>query len=137
MIKLGFWGKLFGTDAALKHGAEAAHEATGAIINGIDASFYTKEETVNDIKEILFKLQDQFIPRSISRRMIAIIFTLMFCLFAVTALVFACFGAGEVVAAIISVAAAFRLGIIMLTIFFFYFGYYGTQKILADKKSQS
>ena len=131
---MGIWGKLFGTDEALKHGVEAAHEATGAIISGIDAAFYTKEETVEDIKYILFKLQDQFTPRSISRRMIAIIFTLMFCIFAITALVFACFGAGEVVNAIISVAGAFSLGTIMLTIVVFYFGYYGAQKILSGKK---
>lgn len=131
---MGFWGKLFGTDEALKHGAEMAHEATSGIIAGIDAAFYTKEENVRDVKEVLFKLQDQYTPRSISRRLIAIIFTLVFCIFALTALVFACLGYAPIVKSIIEVAAAFSLGTVMLTIVVFYFGYYGAQKIISGSK---
>lgn len=127
---MGFLGKLFGTDEAMKHGAEMAHEATTGIIAGIDAAWYTKEEQAKDIKDILFKLQDQYTPRSMSRRIIAVLFAVVFCAFALTALVFACMGKFDVANSIISVAGAFNFGGIMLTIVVFYFGYYGAQKIL-------
>lgn len=131
---MGFLGKLLGTDKALKTGAKIAADATGGIIKGIDAAFYTKEEAAADIKEMLFKLQDQYTPRSVSRRVIAVIFTSVFCIFALTALVFACMAKSEIVKSIVSVASAFQLGTIMLTIVVFYFGYYGAQKIIAGKR---
>jgi hypothetical protein len=143
---MGFWGKLIGTDEALKTGAKAVGEATTGIIAGIDAAWYTKEEQARDVKEILFKLQDQYTPRSMSRRIFAIGFLILFSIFALTALVFACLEQFTIInadpsstveatakavehhahyEAIIAVANALSIGTIMLTIVIFYFGYYG------------
>ena len=133
---IGFLGKLFGTDVALKEGAKIASKATGGIISGLDAAFYTKEENVRDIKEVLFKLQDQYTPRSISRRLIALIFTSVYCLFALVTLAFACYGKMLVVGSIIKVAGAYSLSTIMITIVIFYFGYYGVQSIMGKNKKK-
>lgn len=130
-----FLGKLLGTDKALATGADIAAKATSGIISGIDAAFYTKEEHVNDVKEVLFKLQDQYTPRSASRRLIAVMAMGVFCLYALVALgvivaaIFLPFEAAPVIVMLIDTASALYLPWIILTIITFYFGYYGWKKI--------
>ncbi len=131
---MGFWGKLFGTDKALEEGIKTVGTSVTGVISGIDAAFYTKEEKVNDIKEVLFKLQDQYTPRSMSRRILAVMFAIDFSILMLTALIFACFGKTDIVARIIEVANAFSMGTIMLTVIVFFFGYYGVQKYNESKK---
>lgn len=134
---MGWIGKLFGTDTALEVGAKAVGEATTGLIKGIDAAFYTKQENIQDIKEVLISLQDQYTPRSISRRLLAVWFAFLFGAFCITALVFACLGKTIVVNSLIDAATAFHLGWIMTTIIIFYFGYYGVGKFFDAKNKET
>lgn len=127
-------GKVLGTDKGLEKGVDIIDKSVGGVIAGIDAAFYTNEEKAHDIKEMIFKLQDQFTPRAISRRILAIMFTSVFLGIVVTSVIFACFGRTTVVTDIIAVAAAFQLGWIMLSVVAFYFGYYGWQQIKGVKE---
>lgn len=131
---LSWIGKVLGTDKGLEVGVKIIDKSVGGIISGIDAAFYTSEEKAHDIKEMIFKLQDQFTPRAISRRILAIMFTVVFLGIVTTAVIFACFGKTTTVKDIILVAEAFQMGWIMLSIIAFYFGYYGWQQIKGVKK---
>jgi hypothetical protein len=115
---MGIWATLFGSPKAVE-------DITSGIINAGDALVYTAEEKATFTKEVLFKLQDQWMPRAISRRLIAFMITAVFCIFMLTSLVFACFKQPEIVQAIINTAKAFQLGWLQITIVVFYFGYYG------------
>lgn len=116
-----FVGKLFGS-------AKAVETMTSGAVSGLDAIVFTSEEKANLAKEILFKLQDQWQPRALSRRIIAIMITAIFCIFLLVGLVLACFSMKEQIKLMIEFAVAFQLGWIMLTIVVFYFGYYGFLK---------
>ena len=129
-MALGAWlGKLFGTDEAMKAGVRVAEQSVGSAIKGIDALVYTNEEKISDVKDMVFKLQDQFTPRAISRRILAIMFTTVFLGLCIVAVIFACFGATAIVNDIINIAIAFHLGWIMLSIVAFYFGFYQWGKL--------
>lgn len=137
---MSFWGKLFGTDQALDEGAKIAHAATGGIIAGIDAAVYTKEENMRDIMRVLLTLQDQYTPRAISRRLIALLFSLVFAAYCMTALAVIVLRvywewvpAETIVALLVETATELYLPWIMLTIITFYFGYYGWQKVKTSK----
>ena len=86
-----------------------------------DGLHYSSEEKGNLIKS----MYDQFTPRSISRRLIAVMITSVFLIFCLTGLVFSCLDNRMVVDNIIQIANAFQLGYIQLSIIIFYFGYYG------------
>ena len=130
---MGIFGKLFGTDKALSDGMGILKKVTGGVVDGIDAAWYTTEEKSRDIIKVLLSLQDQFTPRSISRRILACMFTAVYlCLVLITAL-FACLGYSDIVNSIISIIKAFELGWIQLTIIIFYFGYYGAGKMMGKK----
>jgi len=114
---MGWFGKLIGTDQALETGAKI-----------IDKAFFTSEERAENATKVLFKLQDQFTPRAISRRILAFMFSLSFCGAFMLSLVYACLDKTHVVNNIIGIAKAYHMGMIMMTIIMFYFGTY-----LADK----
>jgi len=123
---MGLLGTLFGSDKVID-------SLTSGITRGIDAAIFTKEEKANFMKDMVLKLQDQWMPRAISRRIVAILITTIFVVFCLTALVFACFSKTEVCKDIIDVAIAFKLGWIQGAIIVFYFGYYGAAAIKEAK----
>lgn len=126
---MGWLGKLFGTDAALENGVKIAGNVTNGIMSGIDNAFYTDQEKAQESTKVLLALQDQYTPRSISRRILAFMFSLCFCLSFITALIFACFDKTESVNDIIGLVKAYDLGWIMITIVIFYFGNYMVDKL--------
>lgn len=113
--------------------ASSVPKVISGITAGIDATFFTKEERANFIKDFVTKLYDNFLPRAISRRILAIMIFSVFVIFALTALVFACFGKTEVINLIIQVAVAFKIGWLIITVTIFYFGYYGFEKVFKEK----
>ena len=130
---LGFLGRLFGTKKGMDTALGMADKAVGGVISGIDAAWYTNEEKARDIKEILFKLQDQFTPRSISRRLIAFLFVATFCVAFLVALVFTCLKQTDITTNVINLTIAFKFPYIIITIVIFYFGYYGVEKFKEKK----
>jgi len=124
---MGLFGTLFGSQ-------KSTETIISGVSNGLDAVVFTKEEKAEYIKSILFKLQEQWLPRAISRRLIAIPFTIVFCVYLVVALIFACAGRKDVIELIVNIVVALRFGWIMITIIIFYFGYYGFMGILGAKK---
>jgi hypothetical protein len=130
----GFLGRLFGTAKGMDTALGMVDKTVGGVISGIDAAFYTKEEKAKDIATMVFKLQDQFTPRAISRRLIAFMFTSIFCIAFIVALVFTCLEKYAIVNAIIKLIVAFKLPIIILSVIVFYFGYYGWKQIKGGDK---
>lgn len=126
---MGWLGKLFGSDKALESGAKIAEQATSGIISGIDKAWYTKEERAQDATKVLLSLQDQFTPRSISRRILAFSFCFCFCASFTISLVFACLDKTHIVNNIINLVKAYQLGWITVTIVVFYFGNYLVDKL--------
>lgn len=131
---MSFLGSLFGTVKGAETALKIVDKTTDGVIGGIDAAFYTKEEQMADRKEILLKLQDQFTPRAISRRLLALLFSGCFCGAFVTSIIFACFKRFDIVDSVIKLVVEFQLPWIILTIVTFYFGYYGLKQIKGEKK---
>ncbi|MGE4487890.1 MAG: hypothetical protein AB7C95_08845 [Synergistaceae bacterium] len=72
---MGLWGRIFGTETALK-------ETIGAVRDGIDSIFYTEEEKATDLKELKLKAGELLISwmettkgQNIARRLLAIVIT--------------------------------------------------------------
>lgn len=129
----GFLGRLFGTAKGMDTAVGMVDKSVSGIISGVDAMVYTKEERAHDISKMVFKLQDQFTPRAISRRIIAFMFTGIFCISFLSALVFTCFQKIVVTKAIIDLVVAFQLPWVIITIVIFYFGYYGIKQMKEKK----
>ncbi len=129
----GFIGRLFGTKTGMDTAVGMVGKAVDGIISGVDASFYTPEEKAGDIAKMVFTLQDQFTPRSVSRRILAFLFASIFSVAFLVALVFTCFKNFIIVKAIIELVVAFQLPWIIMSIIIFYFGYYGIEKIKKKK----
>lgn len=129
-----FLGRLFGTAKGMDTALGMVDKVVGGTISGIDALVYTKEEKANDIAKMVFKLQDQFTPRAISRRIIAFMFASIFSISFLVALVFTCLSKFKVVDAIIKLVVAFQLPWIIISIIIFYFGYYGFKQIKGGDK---
>ena len=77
---MGLLGTIFGTKKAMETGVDMIDRSVTGIISGLDAAFYTKEEKAVDFLKItdrrmtmVEKLQDQFAPRAITRRILALI----------------------------------------------------------------
>lgn len=133
----GLWSTIFGTPKAVSDAGEIAKTVTGGIVSGIDKAFYTEEEKAENsltrfqlIADLIKSLQDQFTPRAISRRIIAFMFCSVFLLAFLTCLIFLFLGKLDMIKAIVDLVNAFLLGEIVLTIIFFYFGYYGVTAIV-------
>ncbi len=134
---MGIFGRMFGTDKAIESGAQVITKVTGGIISGIDAVFYTDEEkaraastAVENAQKTVVALNDQWMPRAISRRILAFMFSAVFLIILLTAIVFACLGKIDVVNSIIAIVKAFDLGWIILAMTAFYFGVYEFKKML-------
>jgi len=102
--------------------ASAIPKVIDGAVRGIDSLVFTDEERSSFIKDLLKQLYDNFMPRAISRRVLAVIVFSVFSIFALTGLVFACFEKTNIVKIIIDVAVAFKLGWLTMTITAFYFG---------------
>lgn len=112
---------------------DSVPKVVNGVIGGIDAAFFTDEERQQMAQDLLKQLYDNFMPRAISRRILAVIIFVLFSIYALTALVFACLNMVEVVNRIIEVAEAIKLGWMAITVTIFYFGYYGFQKVFGGK----
>ena len=132
---MGFWGRIFGTEQALETGLKTVEKATDGIIAGIDKAFYTDEEKMSDQisltkfrMDMVKSLQDEFTPRALTRRVLAII--ILGHVFLHIDAAIACFilrmsGAVDFILKLVD--AEMTLASIVA---FFYFGYYGVQKIV-------
>lgn len=109
--------KLLGTGKAVEKGIDLISKAG-------DAAFYTKEEKANMVS----KLYDSYLPRSLSRRFVAIVIVGIYAVAFFSGLLFAC-RSKDPLSAIIELAIALKLGILILSVVFFYFGYYGLEKM--------
>jgi hypothetical protein len=108
---------------------ETAPKVVNGIMSGIDAAFFTQEEKAEFIKGMLQQLYDNFMPRAISRRVIAVIIFANFTLAFMLCLILAVFELKERLQAAVEVINAFQIGWLAITVTVFYFGYYGVQKL--------
>jgi hypothetical protein len=126
---MGWIGRVLGTDKGIEKSVEIAGNITRGVISGIDAAFYTDEEKVKDIRQTVQGLQDQYGPRSISRRGLAFGIFGVFLMFALSGLAFIWISlwldTSKQIQMLIDFAAAFYIGSLTLTAFIFFFGYYG------------
>ena len=147
-------GKIFGTGKALEQGLGTVDKVADGAMRGLDALFYTKEEkSADSIKvtamrmKMVTDLQDQFAPRSITRRILAIIiigstflhFQVMMALAVCSALWPRFREVGGADGAMVNVyeRALATAGIYLVqevkiatVVVFFYFGYYGVKAIM-------
>ncbi len=131
------WGRLLGIDKAIDGAVDTVNKVTGVITSGIDAVFYTDEEkaraaskAVENGQKMVSAIHDQWMPRAISRRILAYMFSAVFLSILITAVVFACLSKIDVVNSIIAIVKAFDLGWIVLGLMGFYFGVYEWKKML-------
>jgi hypothetical protein len=129
-------GKIFGTNKAVEEGAKTIREGVDWVGRGIDAAFYTEEEKAADGKELIKMrmgmvkdLQDQYAPRSLTRRVLAIIVFGNFFLHINIALLFWFLGQ-EIELVIDMIKMELQL---VLIVAFFYFGYYGVKQVMTKK----
>ncbi len=132
---MSFFGGIFGTVKAVDKGISLIDKTVGHIASGFDQLVYTDEEKsadsvkLTDLRIGMVKsLQDQFTPRSISRRIFAGIILGNFYLHANLWLIFVYLKNSEMVTAIKELLKM-ELQIALL-VCFFYFGYYGVKSIL-------
>lgn len=151
---LSWFGKIFGTGKALESGLKTVDTVANSMVSGIDALFFTEEEKSNvSIKSMSMRmdmvksLQDEFAPRAVTRRILAIIIIgCTFLHFNVAVFigimanlypkmikigdktVNAWTGALEYTASIL----VQEIKIAMIVVFF-YFGYYGVKAIMKQK----
>lgn len=151
---LSWFGKIFGTGKALEKGLETVDTVANGMVSGVDALFFTEEEKSNaSMKTMAMRmsmvkaLQDEFAPRAITRRILAIIIvgTTFFhfnfvVLMGIMANLFpkiikidgkevnAWNGAIEFVMSVIVQEVK-----IAMIVVFFYFGYYGVKAIVKQR----
>ncbi len=152
-------GRIFGTGKALEQGLGTVDKVADGAMRGLDALFYTKEEKSADSIKVtgmrmgmVKDLQDQFSPRAITRRVLAIIvigstflhLQVMVALAVCSALWprFREIGGadGNTVTINVYEQAMSAAGVylvqeikIAMLVIFFYFGYYGVKSILKKK----
>lgn len=114
---MGFFGRLFGTESGLEKGLEMINK-------GVDGAFYTSEEKGDMAKS----LQDEFTPRAITRRILAVIVIVHFFVHINLWVWFAWRGNANMVKELKEILTI--EGKLALTVIIFYFGYYGIKSIL-------
>lgn len=148
---MGFLSWMFGTPKAFEETAKTVNNSIDWIGRGVDAAFYTEEEKATDLKEghksireMIIKLQDEYTPRAITRRIIAVFVVGTTMMHLSVAIVLAIVGAVNPV--VIDGANNWDksleiiLGLIekeiniTLIVVFFYFGYYGATNIIGAVK---
>lgn len=138
---MGFLATIFGSKKAVDDAGEIAKTVSTGVVSGIDKMFYTDEEKEDNAQmrmklasDLILKLQDQFTPRAITRRVLAVIIVATFDLVFLVSVVLAILDKTNAVDKIIGIVNAFQFGTLVITIIIFYFGYYGIGKII-DKKN--
>lgn len=153
---LSWFGQIFGSGKALEQGLKTVDTATNGVIAGLDAIWHTDEEKAEGQMKVLGMrmgmvkaLQDQFAPRAITRRILAIIIigsTFIHFQIAIFMGIMA-----NLYPKIVMVdgkevnawtgALQFTLTIIAqeikiaMIVVFFYFGYYGVKAIMKEKSN--
>lgn len=126
-------GKIFGSQKAVEEGAATIREGVDWIGRGLDMAFYTAEEKAGDARELtrlrmdmVKGLQDQFAPRALTRRILALVVFGNFFLHINVAILFWYFGIG-----IDLLIEMIKMELQLVSIVaFFYFGYYGVQQVI-------
>lgn len=147
-------GKIFGGGKALEQGLETVDKATTGVIAGMDALFYTDEEKAHDSVKVtqmrmdmVKSLQDSFAPRSVTRRVLAIIivgstflhFNIAIVLGLLANLWPKMITIGDKATNAWDGALTYTMSIIAqeikiaLIVVFFYFGYYGVKQIIQKR----
>ena len=125
---MSFLGKLFGTEKAIGKGLDI-------IDRSLDGMFHTGEEKaeehakLTDMKMGMVKsLQDEFTPRAVTRRILALIIFGLFFLHSNVWMYFAWKGNEEMA---LNMKELTKVDVqLTMLVAFFYFGYYGVSKIL-------
>lgn len=151
---LSWFGKIFGSGKALEQGLKTVDTVAEGMVSGVDALFFTDEEKSNaSMKAMATRmsmvkaLQDEFAPRAITRRVLAIIIigsTFLHFHFAVFLGIMANMNPkmikiGDKVVNAWTGALEFTVSIIVqevkiaMIVVFFYFGYYGVKAIMKQK----
>jgi hypothetical protein len=150
-MHMGFLSWMFGTPKAFEKTAETVGKTIDWVGKGVDAAWYTDEEKAadlkasqKDIRDMILKLQDEYTPRSITRRIIAVFVVGTTVLHLTVAIVLAILGALKPV--MVNGVNAWdksleiTLGLIgqevniTMIIVFFYFGYYGAVGVVQAVK---
>jgi len=146
---MGFWSWMFGTPKAFEETAKTVNNTIDWIGKGIDAAVYTSEEKAaylqsnnKSIREMILKLQDEYTPRSITRRIIACFVVGVFVLHTNIAILFTLLGAlyPKIVNGVnvwdktldITLALLGQEANMVLIVVFFYFGYYGVSNVVGQ-----
>lgn len=153
---LSWFGKIFGTGEALNQGLKTIDTVAEGAVKGVDALFFTEEEKSNQSVKVLGMkmamvkaLQDEFAPRAITRRILAIIivgstffhFNLAVFMGIMANLYPKWVKVGEKTINAWDGALQFTISIIVqevkiaMVVVFFYFGYYGVKAIMKQKNS--
>ena len=114
-------GRLFGTEKGLEKGLDM-------ISKGIDGAFYTGDEK----SEMAKSLQDEFTPRAITRRVLAIIVIAHFFIHIDLWVYFAWTNNVNMVKELKEILT--MEGKLAMAVIIFYFGYYGIKSILKERK---
>ena len=153
---LSWFGKIFGSGKALEQGLTTVNTATEGLVAGIDAMFHTAEEKAAGAMKVLGMrmgmvkaLQDQFAPRAITRRILAIIIVGSTFLHFQLAIFMGIMAnlypkmvmvdgkqvnawAGALQFTLTIIAQEIKIAMIVV---FFYFGYYGVKAIMKERKN--
>jgi len=153
---LSWFGKIFGTGKALEQGLKTVDTIADGAVKGFDALFFTEEEKSNQSVSVLGMrmgmvkaLQDEFAPRAITRRILAIIIVgstfLHFQIAIVMGIMANMFPkmikVGDETINAWTGALEFTLTILVqeikiaMIVVFFYFGYYGVKAIMKEKSN--
>ena len=136
---MGLWSVISGLGKAGK-AVDVGLDLVTSGAKGIDAMFYTDEEKAENKAKMLPVLMDHALAmnkatvgessiRSITRRVIAFAVLAVFDLFVLIGLGYTLWGKHAVVNDVIRLAQSCMLPQITLTVIFFYFGYYGLEKV--------
>lgn len=125
---MSFLGKLFGTEKAIDKGL-------GIIDRSIDGMFHTGEEKAQEHAKLIEmkmgmvkSLQDEFTPRAVTRRILALIIFGMFFLHSNAWMYFAWKGNEEMA---LNMKELTKVDVqLTMLVAFFYFGYYGVKKVM-------
>ncbi len=118
---MSWFGRLLGTEAGLVKGLDM-------IAKGADALHYSDEEKSETGRD----LQDEFTPRAITRRILAVIVIGHFFIHVDLWVWFAWRGNANMVKELKEMLA--MEGRLALAVIIFYFGYYGVKSILKSKR---
>lgn len=132
---MSFFGKLFGTEKAIDKGLGIIDKSVGHIASGLDSVIYTDQEkaegaiqTMQMRMDMVKSLQDEFTPRSVTRRILALVIFGLFFLHSNMWLYFKWKGNEGMVSACKELIMV-EIQLVLL-VAFFYYGYYGVKSIL-------